>query len=170
MIVSLRPATRDDVDQVVAVFLGCWRVSYPGHLPGRLVAVMTDEVAVALWRRTLADAHRAVVVAERDGEVCGLVGYGVDGAAGWVHSLYVAPAEQGRGTGVALLAHAVQAFTRAGADDAYLWVFADNAPSLAFYERQGWRADGEARVEAQFGEPELRMARALDARAVGAVP
>jgi len=167
--VTLRPATHTDLDQVVAVFLGCWR-SYAAYLPAALVASMTDDAAVDLWRRVLADQDRVVVLAKRSCVVSGVVGYSLDGHAGWVQSLYVAPSEQGQGTGSALLRYAARDLSRSGAQEGFLWVFADNVPAVAFYQREGWRPDGVTRVEEQFGEPELRMTRPLEAAVLETAP
>ncbi|MEO7234178.1 MAG: GNAT family N-acetyltransferase [Lapillicoccus sp.] len=161
MSVDLRLATPDDLSDVVAVFLACWHEGYPEHLPPALVATMTAETAVALWSSVLSRPDRAVVLAVREDVVCGVVGFSTDGSVGDVHSLYVAPSEQGRGTGRALLGRAATDLARSGAAVGRLWVFADNAPALAFYRREGWQPDGGTRVEEQFGEPELRLTRRL---------
>ncbi len=166
----LRAGTTADLEGVVALFLACWRQSYAPHLPAALVASMTDEAASALWDRVLGDASREIVVAEAAGAVCGVVGYTADGEIGWVHSLYVAPTEQGHGTGALLLRYAARALHRAGARDGRLWVFAGNIPAVAFYRRQGWHPDGETRVEEQFGEPEVRLARPLEPAVMEVAP
>jgi hypothetical protein len=31
-------------------------------------------------------------------------------------------------------------------DEVFLWTFKENAPAIAFYERHGWRADGDEKV------------------------
>lgn len=162
MSVALRPATGSDLDAVVAVFLACWRESYAAQLPERLVASMTDAGATALWGAVLERPDRTVVVAVDDDRVTGVVGFAPDGDVGTVHSLYVAPDAQGHGTGRALLDHAARQLARAGVREARLWVFADNAPSVRFYRGQGWAPDGTTRVEAEFGELELRLARSLE--------
>ncbi|WP_104081472.1 GNAT family N-acetyltransferase [Cryobacterium sp. Y11] len=84
---------------------------------------------------------------------------------GAVHSLYVSPLAQGTGIGSHLLRAAGDALAEAGMTTAGLWVFRDNAPSLAFYQRQDWTPTGETRVQAEFGEPELGLARQLTAAA-----
>ena len=78
--------------------------------------------------------------------VLGFVGFQLlqDGA-GYISSLYVSPKLQGGGVGRLLLAEAERELRDAGARTARLWVFAENAPSHAFYLRQGWQSDG--RVE-----------------------
>lgn len=165
--IELRPAGPADLDAVVAVFHGCWSTSYAAVLPAELVARMTPDRSRSLWTRVLADAAPGeVVVAVAGGTVAGVTRWSVADAAstGWVHSLYVNPTAQGHGIGRRLLTAAEQAIGSAGATTGRLWVFAANEPSLSFYSRSGWSADGTTRVEDEFGEPELGMTKALPAR------
>ncbi|MDT0317685.1 GNAT family N-acetyltransferase [Streptomyces millisiae] len=155
---EIRPATAADLDGVVSVFLGCWRESYPAVLPPEVVAAMTEERATALWRS--APGELRVATAD-SGEILGVTRWATDGQ---IHSLYVAPSAQGLGLGAALLRAATEAMRSAGARDAHLWAFRANEPALAFYRRQGWHEDGTTRVQAEFGEPEVRLTRALAAR------
>jgi ribosomal protein S18 acetylase RimI-like enzyme len=158
---ELREAGPDDLDGVVAVFLDCWRQSYRGVLSDRLVDGMTDDAAYDLWRRALSASDATVVVAVRDGRVLGVTRYAVDGPTGHVHSLYVSPEARGLGLGRGLLDRAATDLRAANATDATLWVFADNAPSIGFYGSCGWLPDGGTRVQDEFGEPELRLRKAL---------
>jgi hypothetical protein len=41
-------------------------------------------------------------------------------------------------------------------------VFADNAPSISFYARHGWTADGAERVEERFGANEIRLTKSWE--------
>lgn len=161
MNIVLREASLDDLDQVVEVFLACWRGSYAAVLPEALVASMSDEQADALWRRVLASTTGTTVVAVADGRILGLTRFDTSGPQGAVHSLYVSPEAQGLGLGTRLLDYANAAFLAAGQTSAELWVFAANAPSVAFYGSRGWLPDGTTRVEEQFGEPELRLRKQL---------
>ena len=162
MTLEVRRATPDDLSGVLGVFLGCWRESYQGILPERSISEMTDERAEALWRRVLADPVGVVLVAVREGEIVGITRYalGEDGE-GAVHSLYVSPRAHGGGIGRQLLTAAVDAMAAAGLTHARLWVFASNTPSIGFYEKQGWVADGTTRTQDEFGALEQRMRREL---------
>lgn len=170
MPITYRPATSEDIDGIVLVFLSCWRGSYAAVLPRRLVDTMTDEEAAALWTRVLGEARRGEVIVAESAESAGPAGpviLGVtrfalgDDGEGAVNSLYVSPLAQGQGVGSRLLTAAADALAAAGATTAHLWVFESNAPSIAFYRRQGWLPDGGARVQEEFGEPEIRLVRAL---------
>jgi CubicO group peptidase (beta-lactamase class C family) len=158
---SVRAATAADLDDLVRVFLACWRTSYAATLPPHLVASMTDERALALWRGALGSARPGeLLVAADDGVTVGVTRYAVtDAGEGTVHSLYVHPDAQGRGAGGLLLAEAVRRLGERGVRVARLWVFRDNTPSRRFYAAQGWAADGAERVQDEFGEPELRLTR-----------
>ena len=160
--VALRPAEIDDLDAVVAVFLGCWRSTYAGRLPAALVTSMSDDTARSLWSHALTTPGRRVVLAEVDEQVCGVVGFEASVDDGWVHSLYVAPEVQGHGVGSTLLRHASDRLREAGGQNAYLWVFADNTPSISFYARHGWTADGAERVEERFGANEIRLTKSWE--------
>lgn len=84
---------------------------------------------------------------------------GVDGflrlAPGWVEALYLRPAAQGRGLGSEFIRLAQARYPAA----LELWVFAANAPAIAFYARHGFteveRTDGSGNEE---GAPDIRMA------------
>ncbi|MBB5786239.1 GNAT family N-acetyltransferase [Jiangella mangrovi] len=158
---SVRAATAADLDDVVRVFLACWRTSYAETLPARLVASMTDERARALWRRAAESARPGeLLVAVDDGVTVGVTRSAATGSGeGAVHSLYVHPDAQGRGAGARLLAEAVRRLGERGVRVARLWVFRDNTPSRRFYASQGWAADGAERVQDEFGEPELQLTR-----------
>ena len=162
MAIVLRAATRNDRDAIVAVFLSCWRQSYAGILPESAITAMTDERASALWSRVLADPAGTVLVAERDGTVLGVTRFAGGTADAVVHSLYVSPDAQGLGVGTRLLDAAFESLRADGARSVALWVFAANAPSIAFYDTRGWRSDGQTRTQAEFGEPELRLRRAVE--------
>jgi GNAT superfamily N-acetyltransferase len=183
---AFRPATKGDIAGIVMVFLDCWRGSYRAVLPERLVEAMTDRKAHDLWTRVLGEAAPGeILVAERDDEgtseldapdakdavgapaarILGVTRFAPGPAGhGIVHSLYVSPLAQGAGMGSRLLATAGEALAAAGMVTAELWVFRDNSPSLAFYQRQGWTPSGDTRVQAEFGEPELRLVRVLAER------
>jgi serine-type D-Ala-D-Ala carboxypeptidase len=163
--VTLRDARPDDLEGIVAVFLGCWHVTYAETLPAATVAAMTPAGAWALWSRVLGEsAPGEVIVAEvrhADGETA-VAGVSRWAPSGWIHSLYVDPAAQGTGIGSLLLAESSRRIGRAGATTAHLWVFRDNSAGRRFYGRHGWSPDGTTRVEAEFGAPELRLTRLLE--------
>ena len=64
----------------------------------------------------------------------------------WLSGLYVRPEAWGTGVAARLHDRAVDALRAAGVGRARLWVLEGNARARRFYERRGWRLDGETRV------------------------
>lgn len=163
--IVVREARPADLTAVAAVFLACWRDSYPSVLPPDVVGMYDEDAALALWRPALCcpRADAVVLVAEQTGRgILGIIRIGKDPDAprtGHVFSLYVRPEAQGLGVGTRLLAVADDRFRDEGAHEATLWVFEANSAARRFYSSLGWRPDGAKRVEPQFGEPEVRLRR-----------
>jgi GNAT superfamily N-acetyltransferase len=65
---------------------------------------------------------------------------------GRLERLYVRPRAWGTGVAQALHAAALAALRAQGATTASLWCLVENARARRFYERQGWRLNGEERV------------------------
>ena len=76
--------------------------------------------------------------------------------SGELYAIYVLAAHYGSGAGQALLDAAI------GRAAASLWVLEDNPRARAFYERNGFRADGTVKDDDRWGEPvrEVRLVRA----------
>jgi ribosomal protein S18 acetylase RimI-like enzyme len=161
----LRVAGRDDVDQLTAVFLDCWRISYAQVMPASLVAGMTSQQAWSMWADALKRPGQTIVAATEDEPphtVLGFVGFQLlAGAAGYVSSLYVSPNLQGGGVGRLLLSEAEKELRDSGARTARLWVFEDNAASRAFYVKRGWTLDGGRETLPEWGVPQLGMSKPL---------
>ncbi len=100
-------------------------------------------------------------VAEVGGDIVGFAASGrpPDGDAPpdcrRLYAIYLLAAHYGSGAGQALLDAAL------GRAAASLWILEDNPRARAFYERNGFRADGAAKDDDSWGEPirELRLVR-----------
>ena len=158
MTIHVRPATTDDRDAIVDVFLGCWRQSYAGFVPQFAIEAMTHERASSLWTGLLAKCRGTVLVAECELRVMGVTRFEIHEDTGIVASLYVSPHAHGRGIGTLLLERATAAMRKDVPRNLMLWVFADNTPSVGFYRRLGWLPDGHSRTQDEFGVLELRLA------------
>ncbi len=122
------------------------------RLLGQLFAIEADFLANEQKQRfgltmMLDDPERrAVLVAERDGAVVGMVtgqlvvSTAEGGLSALVEDMVVDEVERGRGAGRALL-DAIERWSRErGATRLQLLADWENAPALGFYERMGWRA------------------------------
>ena len=99
------------------------------------------------------ESGRGVIVAERGGSLVGFVAFGpAEGEAGdlklgEVYSIYLDSAYWGRGYGRSLFQAATDALRRAGFNEAVLWVLETNERARRFYEKAGWKADGQTKAE-----------------------
>ncbi|WP_204044058.1 GNAT family N-acetyltransferase [Acrocarpospora phusangensis] len=130
----MRPATREDAQDVAKIWIDGWRDAHLGHVPEELAAVRTAESFGVRASQRVDDT----VVAAVGGSVAGFVMVVGDE----VEQVYVA--EQHRGTAVAaiLLAEAERLVAAAGHGKAWLAVVAGNPRARRFYERNGWTDEG----------------------------
>ena len=170
---SVRPATPHDAQAIASVHVATWRHAYAGLLPDDLLADLDAGQWAERWRGRLAEREPVpglfALVFESGGRVRGFVSGGPDRdgrPGGEVYAIYVDPDFQGRGAGRRLMGAAVRGLAEAGFTEASLWVLARNRPSRAFYESQGWRADGTEKPfmfdDSGRSASEVRYVRNLD--------
>jgi ribosomal protein S18 acetylase RimI-like enzyme len=163
--VELRSAGPEDAAALARLLVDTWRARYVGLIGDEVLAGLDEDGFADWFARVLAPpTEHAATIAEVDGEPAGFIHFGPqedEPATGHVFSFYVVPPHSGRGIGPRLLWHALGELTRAGYPAVTLWVFKDNAPTVALYARAGFRPDGTERVEAEYGVLEQRLRREL---------
>jgi ribosomal protein S18 acetylase RimI-like enzyme len=82
-------------------------------------------------------------VAEKDGDIIGVILSGHDGRRGYIHHTAVHESEQRHGIGAALLKAAMNALENEGINKVALVVFNKNEKGNAFWEKQGFTARGD---------------------------
>jgi ribosomal protein S18 acetylase RimI-like enzyme len=138
----LRLATAADVPRLTELVRAAY-ARYVDRLGGP-PRPMTDDYAEVVHR------HR-VIVAERRGEIVGLVVLGISDEGFFVDNVAVDRSQQGTGVGKALLEHAESAAREAGFDSIYLYTHERMAENLTLYSRIGYveydrRPHGGARI------------------------
>jgi ribosomal protein S18 acetylase RimI-like enzyme len=133
---SLRPATVADAPRLTELV----QAAYGPYVEriGSPPRPMTDDYADVIRRHS-------VTVAERDGQIVGLVVMGADEEGFFVDNVAVDPSQQGRGVGRALLEHAETSARSDGFDSIYLYTHELMTENLALYERVGY-AEYERRM------------------------
>jgi len=117
-------------------------VSAFGHIfPPERYPYPLDEVR-ARWSSAVADPEITVLVAEVDGERAGVAGC----RAEWLDGLYVHHQYWGHGVGRALHDEVLDRLRAGGSLRCHLWVLEANDRARQFYERLGWRENGDTRV------------------------
>lgn len=138
--VRLRPATAADVPRLTELVRAAYGhyVERLGGLPGPL----TEDYAEVV-------RSRRVTVAERGGEIAGLIVLSAGPEGFFVGNVAVDPTHQGTGIGRALLEHGEVAARGAGFDSIHLYTHELMSENLALYSRIGYveydrRLHGEA--------------------------
>jgi GNAT superfamily N-acetyltransferase len=154
---TLRRAGPNDAETLFAIHRESALAAYVHVFPPDRYA-FPDEEMRSHWLHGLGDAETEVVIVERDGTPVGFASV----SPGWLRNLFVVPAEWGRGAGPAVHDEAVRLLRDMG-EGARLWVLEANERARRFYERRGWRADGErARSDFPPYPPTLRYTLELE--------
>ena len=100
------------------------------------------EAVQARWIAAAADAAARVLIARSGDDTVGAACV----REGWLDGLYVVPELWGTGLADVLHDRALELVRDLGSARCHLWVLEDNARARRFYERRGWRENGETRV------------------------
>jgi GNAT superfamily N-acetyltransferase len=174
--VALRWAGVDDARGVAEVHVASWRSAYAGLIDQNVLDGLSVYKRADGWARWISSAHtdpqaglpggtsHRLLLAECDGETVGWASFGAGRddrvrGTGELAGLYVHPEFWSRGIGHVLIGRVDVELRKAGFDDAYLWVLHGNRRAIDFYERHGWRADGEEKIGEAGGATELRELR-----------
>jgi len=168
----IREPVAADADRLGEIHVAAWQAAYRGIMPddyldGLSAAARADHWRVGLSRDPRPGSVRLVAADDGDVPVGFLFGGPADGDAdavdGEVYVVNVHPEHWGTGAGSDLLIRAQEALAGGGFGTAVLWVVPGNQRARRFYERHGWRTDGETRTEEVFGTTveEVRYRRDL---------
>lgn len=140
----IRPATAEDMAAVAELWYVGWHDGHAGHVPEGLTAARTLE---AFHERTPSRIVDTTVAVSEDGELLGFIMVAGDE----VEQVFVGRDARGTGLAARLLAEAERQVAGAGHDLAWLAVVEGNARARAFYEREGWRDEGDLPYEVSAG-------------------
>jgi GNAT superfamily N-acetyltransferase len=139
--VELRPARADEADRLMEIQRDASVAAFAHIFPPDRYPFPEAPVR-ELWADALAAPETDVLVAARDGHALGVVSL----SPGWLQGLYVDPSAQGEGVGSQLHDEALARRAAAGDSSLRLWTLEGNEGARRFYERRGWRLDGNTRV------------------------
>jgi putative acetyltransferase len=140
----IRPATAEDMAAVAELWYVGWHDGHAGHVPEGLTAARTLE---AFHERTPSRVADTTLAVAEDGELLGFIMVAGDE----VEQVFVGRDARGTGLAAQLLAEAENQVAAGGHDVAWLAVVEGNARARAFYERQGWRDEGDLPYEVTAG-------------------
>jgi RimJ/RimL family protein N-acetyltransferase len=134
----IRRGDVEDLELVFAILREASVAGFANVFPPERYPYPEQEIRQAL-REQLEDPGN-VVLLDGEGRGFALVGHG------WLQRLFVR--EDAWGTGVAQELHAagLETLREQGAGSASLWCLAENPRARRFYEKHGWRLNGEERI------------------------
>jgi len=145
---TIRPATGSDCAAVAALHAANWQNHYRDILPDAYLDGEAPAERLGYWQRAFDAAGGApeglLVASDGRGGLTGFVSLlrgTEEGVDALIDNLHVRGDQQGRGTGRALIAAAVERLIADGASSVCLWVFDGNADAMGFYTRLGGVAD-----------------------------
>jgi ribosomal protein S18 acetylase RimI-like enzyme len=163
----VRPARAADADELARVQVASWRACFSGIVPPELLAELTGDSALAVWRNRWREAvtspptsrHRvlAAVSGPLPREMAGFVSAGpATDADRWpgtdaeIYEFRVRPDRTGQGHGGRLLHAAADTLAADGFGTVSTWVLEADVSLRKFLESAGWAVDG-ARGELDVG-------------------
>ena len=169
--VSVRPARRDDAEEIARIQVETWRTAYSSILPAVVLDALSPAEAAAAWEAAIisppSPRHHVLIAQEQDWRV-GFVAVGPaedleaddpdPATTAALAPILVEPRWGRRGHGSRLLAAAVDHARADGMTRAVAWIPEADTPSREFLLSAGWAPDGLARA-LDTGAGELREIR-----------
>jgi GNAT superfamily N-acetyltransferase len=128
-----------------------------GHIFPRDLYPYPREAVRTRWVEASLDETRRTLIAVSGAEPVGSVLV----SAEWLDGLYVVPERWGTGLAGELHDRALALVRDLGSERCHLWVLEDNSRARRFYERRGWRQNGQTRV-VEFPPNPLDIGYSLD--------
>lgn len=140
MHVFVRKMTPGDIPDIQRLYTTGWQNAFKGIVPQDYL----DEMNLDNWAPPLDGAY-VLTDGEKVLGTSSISGARDTAFAGWgeIISVYVLPELIGQGYGHILFTFAVGELLSLGFDRIYLTVFEDNLRARAFYEKHGFRWDGQ---------------------------
>jgi ribosomal protein S18 acetylase RimI-like enzyme len=163
--VLIRPSIESDARGIAEVHVRTWQAAYRGMVPQTFLDDMSVERREALWRQSIAQGLREVVVAEVDSAIVGWVAFGrsrdadATDAVGEVEAIYVLPAFWSKGVGRELWLKALHRFSERGFGSVTLWTLEANERARRFYRAAGFTESVWSRKTVRIGGSDLAEVR-----------
>ena len=157
--ISIRPATAEDVSQIATLHVAGWQAAYGGAVDQAWLDTVTVEKRVADWTGWLAAGDSTSFIADQDGVAAGFITSGRTRTpppgsspirpshAAEIYALYLHPDYWRQGTGTALLRHAAGDLKTRRQSSLCLWVLDSNERAKSFYIARGAQKLGTRMVE-----------------------
>ena len=161
---SIRKAKPTDAQAIAKVQIAAWQAAYQNILPADFLAAMTIEKCTTNWTAALTtDNPGQYLVVEYNNEIIGFSCFGpardsdLPASAAELVGINIHPLFWQKQIGSQLLAAIIEQL-KTQYQSLYLWVAADNARAIHFYQKHGFVADGEQKNQTLHANiAEIRM-------------
>lgn len=158
--INIRPATKEDAEDLALIHVEGWRASYDGLVPAEFLAGLDRDHYEKNWREWLeTGTTEALIAHDPDGNPAGFVSFGklrtpIPGMspirplyAAEIYAIYILPAYWRAGLGRRLLGEATEALREKRQKSLCLWVMEGNKRAVSFYKALGGQRVGSKKVE-----------------------
>ncbi|MBI2443369.1 MAG: GNAT family N-acetyltransferase [Candidatus Levybacteria bacterium] len=170
--IVIREATRQDAKGIATVHVKTWQYAYQGLMPQENLNSLSIEERMQMWSEILKTKPPKTqqFVAEFNGSIVGFCAVGTsrdkdaNERTGEVYSIYIDSQLMRKGIGTKLLKKGLGELKSFAFSQATLWVLDTNRSGRNFYEKHGWKTDGETKTEKRnnFDLRELRYYKDLN--------
>jgi ribosomal protein S18 acetylase RimI-like enzyme len=166
-LLTVRPATLDDVFDVAEIQINGWRTTYRGVMPDSVLENLDLLTSAAGWEAQLRRRSLSMNVVMAGLRVVGFAAYGAprdtdsEAQTEELYALYIASDSQRMGAGSALLNGLLSAAKERGTRKLTLWVAEGNQAALSFYAKHQLLPDGTRKLDSNLTDSpiaELRCA------------
>lgn len=140
---SIRDAVPADAAELAEVHVACWRETYAGLIPQRVLAMLDVDARRHMWRRSIRRGRESTFICTDPGNA--IVGFGCSGPVrdvpksydGEILAIYLLERAQGLGLGRELMRRLAEALIADGRRSAALRVVRDSDKACGFYRHMG---------------------------------
>jgi len=160
-----RIANINDCPALAALHVLAWQQAYAGLLPQEFLNELDTDNRCEMWTQSLQNKDVSVFLDFDDNTLIGFAACGIcndiDAIPAWgeLGALYYLQSYWGTGRAANLYQQAIDHLRASGNSTATLWVLDANARGIAFYQKHGFKFDGQEKSQqiSGFTMRELRM-------------
>ncbi|MEQ1560746.1 MAG: GNAT family N-acetyltransferase [Methyloglobulus sp.] len=155
---TVLPAQIDDARAIAETHVRSWQQAYRGLLPDKYLASLSIDQREEFWLDVLASNSSKVLIAVKNGIVVGFLSFRESRdsenkslISAEILAFYVEPKQWRKGIGKTLWSECRNDLAMAGYQTVTLWVIANNASGIGFYEAMGFEREEGAIEQSKLG-------------------
>ena len=148
---EIRPAKKEDLQELAHVHIESWKAAYGHFMPAYVFEWITTENRVERFKESLEKENEELAVITVEGKIAGSITQGKcrdedsEDNTGEIWGMYLLPGYWWQGLGTKLVNWSLEKLKEKGYRRVTLWVFEESTGSRQFYEKLGFKPEGETR-------------------------